>query len=228
MKSKVKRVGLVFLVMALATALCVGTACAKATKAEIEQRLAAEKTAIVQKYAQQNLDRQTAARAMAVKPAVDNGRAMPSPIKTAILTPFVTVGTCLMALGEGFNYVTKSKFETPVSQACRAVNTAKSQLLFHPVNVAKEFLTGFTGNTQYYDPAKLNWLGERAQKRDPIAQMAEFAGTVIPPIAASTGIVAPVLGMTVPEMAIATGAVSAVGSMGVGEAFDAGEKKLVK
>jgi hypothetical protein len=194
------------------------------------QRAEAEKTAIAQRYAkkaqQRDLERQMEVQALAVKPAADPG--LPSPVKTVILTPFVTVGTGIMALGAGWDYVTTSMFETPVSRACRAGNTAKSQLLYHPYNVIKEFLTGFTGNTQYYDPSKLNYLGERAKKRGPIAQMAEMAGSVIPPIAASTGIVAPVLGMTVPEMAIAAGVVSAVGSIGVGEAFDAAEKKLVK
>lgn len=206
-------------------------AAARSKSLETDRRAAAEKTVIVLKYAQnqRDLERQAAVRAAAVtKPAVSKDRGLPGPVKTAFLTPFVTVGTGIMALGAGFNYVTKSKFETPASQACRAVNTAKSQLLYHPYNVIKEFLTGFTGNTQYYDPSKLNWLGDRAQKRGPIAQMAEMAANVIPPVAASTGIVAPFLGLTVPEMAITTGAIGAVGGIGVGEAFDAAEKKLVK
>jgi len=163
------------------------------------------------------------------KPAVSEDRGLPGPIKTLILAPFTTVGTGLTALGEGFNYVTKSKLETPISQVCRSVNTAKSQLLFHPINVANEFFTGFTGKTVYYDPAKLNWLGERAQKRGPIAQMAEMAGTVIPPVMVATGVTAPfVASMTVPEMFVTTGAISAVGSIGVGEVFDYGEKALIK
>jgi hypothetical protein len=204
------------------------TAAAWAKSIKADQRAEAEKAAIAKKYEQEKLKRQAAKVTVPQPAAKDGGRAMPSPIKTAILTPFVTVGTGIMALGAGWDYVTASMLETPVSRACRAGNTAKNQLLYHPYNVMKEFLTGFTGDTQYYDPSKLNWLGERAKKRGPIAQMAEFAGTTIPPIAASTGIVAPVLAMTVPEMAIATGVVSSVGSVGVGEAFDAAEKILVK
>jgi len=204
-------------------------AAARAKSLAADQRAAAEKTVIDLRYSlrRQDLERRAEAQSAAI-PVASADRGLPSPIKTLILAPFMTVGTGLMALGEGFNYVTKSKFETPISQACRAVNTAKSQLLYHPVGVITEFLTGFTGKTEYYDPTKLNWLGERAKQRGPIAQMAEMAGTMIPPVAASTGIVAPVLGMTVPEMAVAVGAVSAVGSIGVGEAFDSGEKKLLK
>jgi hypothetical protein len=204
-------------------------AAAKAKSIVAGQRAAAEKAAIAKKYEQQDLERRAAVQTAAVtKPAVSEDRGLPSPVKTLILAPFTTVGTTMMALVEGVKYVTKSPLENPVSRICRGVNTAKSQLLYHPVNVAKEFFTGFTGKTDYYDPAKLNWLGERAQKRGPVAQIAETAGTVIPPVAASTGIVAPFLGLTVPEMAITTGAISAVGSIGVGEAFDAAEKKLVK
>jgi hypothetical protein len=218
-------VGFLTLVLLMGT----GTAAwAKATKAEIEQRLVAEKAAIAQRYAQSDLERQAAVRALAVKPAMSEDRGLPSPIKTAFLTPFVTVGTGLVALGEGFNYVTKSKFETLISQACRAGNTMKSQMLYHPINVVTEFFTGFTGNTQYYNPTKLNWLGERAKKRGPISQMAEMAGTVIPPTMVATGVTAPFLGLTFGEMFIVDGAISAVGSIGVGEAFDAAEKGLIK
>ena len=204
-------------------------AAARARSAAADQRAAAEKTVIDLRYSlsRRDLDRRAEAQSAAI-PVANADRGLPSPVKTAILTPFVTIGTGIMALGEGFKYVTKSKFETPVSQVCRAGNTAKSQLLFHPYNVLKEFFTGFTGNTQYYDPSKLNYLGERAQKRGPIAQMAEMAANVIPPVAASTGIVAPFLGIGVPAMAGTQAAIGGIGGIGVGEAFDQAEKKLVK
>lgn len=202
-------------------------AAAKARSVAANQRAVAEKKEIAEKYAKADLERQAAARALAVKPAASEG-GLPGPVKTLILAPFTTVGTGLMALGEGFKYVTNSPLENPISRVSRAVNTAKSQLLYYPVGVATEFFTGFTANPVKMDPSKLNYLGERAKQRGPVAQMAEMAANVIPPVAASTGIVAPVLGMTVPEMAITTGVVSAVGGIAVGEAFDYGEKKLLK
>jgi len=197
----------------------------------INARLAAEQYAINQRYKQQqqqrDLERQMETQALVVKP-VDEGGKFPQPLKTVLLFVPTGIGTFMMAAGEGVNYVSGSRYETPLSQGCRGLNTGKNQIPGHFWDFGKEFVTSLTGNTQYANPAKLNYLGQRTMEHGPFAQMAETAGTVIPPIAAATVVVGPVLGFTVVEMAIATGVVSSVGSVGVGEGFDYVEKTLVK
>ena len=76
-------------------------AAARARSAAADQRAAAEKTVIDLRYSlsRRDLDRRAEAQSAAI-PVANADRGLPSPVKTAILTPFVTIGTGIMALGK--------------------------------------------------------------------------------------------------------------------------------
>lgn len=199
----------------------------KAKVADINKRLAAEKTAIAKKYEQQDMERQAAVRAAAVKPATDEGRGFPRPVKAVVKAFFTFVPSVMVGVYEGVKYIGSSKLENPLSRFCRGVNVGLDQVFGNTMGCAREFVTPWE-TTEYADPSQLNFIAKETITWGPLAQMLRTGASAAAPACAATGVLGPVAGMCYGGTVATLATTNTAGGYLVGKGVDMAEKAVSK